>query len=52
MRTTAFNGDPDAQHLSDAEYDERFAAADARYAGMLRVLINAFQAQNPSSETY
>jgi hypothetical protein len=42
--TIAFNGDPEAQGLTAAEYDARFDRADQRYAHMLRVLIDSFQA--------
>lgn len=43
-RTTAFNGDPKAQHLSAAEYDARFEEADRRYAHALNVLTQALAA--------
>jgi len=33
-----FNADAQGQHLSDQQYNERFTAADARYAHMLTVL--------------
>ena len=48
VRTIAFNGDPKAQGLTDAEYDARFDMADRRYAHMLRVLMEAFEAHKQS----
>jgi len=42
-RTAAFNGDPAGQHLSPAEYDARFEAADHRYAHALTVLEAALE---------
>lgn len=50
IRTIAFNGDPMAQGLTDAEYDAWFDTADRRYAHMLRALIDAFQAHNGPSD--
>jgi hypothetical protein len=41
VRQTLFNGDIEAQHLSSAEYDAKLAAADARYARLLKLLISA-----------
>jgi hypothetical protein len=38
-KRTAFNGDGEAQKLSDEEYSKAFAAADAAYSDMLRALI-------------
>lgn len=40
-RTTAFNGHPEGQHLSTAEYDLRFGETDRRYAHALDVLTRA-----------
>jgi hypothetical protein len=44
-KTTVFNGDAKAQHLSRDDYDARFDAADRRYAHALTVLITALQSQ-------
>ena len=41
VRRTLFNGDVEAQHLTSAEYDARLAAADARYAHLLKLLTSA-----------
>lgn len=35
----AFDGDPDKQKISDAEYLKRFTAADEEYAGILSALL-------------
>jgi hypothetical protein len=36
-----FNGDPKGQEMGDVEYDARLMAADAKYARLLKVLIDA-----------
>jgi hypothetical protein len=41
VRQTLFNGDVAAQRLTSAEYDARLAAADARYARLLKLLTSA-----------
>jgi hypothetical protein len=43
VSTTLLNGDPAGQHLTAAEYDARFEAADLRYAHALTVLQAAFK---------
>jgi hypothetical protein len=47
-RTTAFNGDPEGQQLSTAEYDLRFRETDRRYAHALDVLTRALAATRAS----
>lgn len=44
-KTTVFNGDAKAQHLSRDEYEARFDAADRRYAHALTVLTMALQSR-------
>jgi hypothetical protein len=41
VRQTLFNGDVKAQRLTSAEYDAKLAAADARYARLLKLLTSA-----------
>lgn len=41
VRQTLFNGDIEAQHLTSAEYNAKLAAADARYARLLKLLTSA-----------
>jgi hypothetical protein len=41
VRQTLFNGDVTAQRLTSAEYDATLAAADARYARLLKLLTSA-----------
>lgn len=41
VRQTLFNGDVTGQRLTSAEYDARLAAADARYARLLKLLTSA-----------
>jgi hypothetical protein len=47
-RQTLFNGDVKAQRLTSAEYDARLAAADARYARLLKLLASALAGESPS----
>jgi hypothetical protein len=42
---TAFDGDWRAQKLSEKEYHDRFTAADARYARLLKALLAQAQAE-------
>lgn len=44
VKQTTFNGNWDSQNLSKAEYQRQLAAADARYAKMLDVLIKQLKA--------
>ena len=52
VRQTLFNGDVKAQRLTPAEYDAKLAAADARYARLLKLLTAAVHqdAQAKSSD--
>jgi hypothetical protein len=43
VRQTLFNGDPRAQKLTRAEYEAKAAAADARYARLVMLLLSALQ---------
>ncbi len=46
---TTFDGDWQAQGLSEADYRARFAAADARYARMVGALVAALKAGTSSA---
>ena len=52
VRQTLFNGDAKTQRLTSAEYDAKVAAADARYARLLKLLTSAVhqEAQPKSSD--
>ena len=41
VRETRFNGDWEAQRLSEKEYQEKLESADARYGRMLKLLLDA-----------
>lgn len=40
---TMFDGQPSKHHLSDAEYLQKFADADTRYAHLLRILVDSLK---------
>jgi hypothetical protein len=50
VRQTLFNGDVEAQHLTSAEYRATLAAADARYARLLKLLTSAVHQDQTARE--
>jgi hypothetical protein len=40
---TMFDGNPSKHHLTDAQYQQKFAAADAQYSQLLAILIDSLK---------